>query len=93
MPREANIEAESVKALAAKGAIAMKLTCARGVPDRIVLDGDRYFFIEFKTPTGRASAAQRYWQDQLRANVYFAVSVEQAIAALESERGIKYYHA
>jgi hypothetical protein len=67
--REKNIEQTVVDYAKSKGILSYKFNSqsAIGVPDRIFMcDGNKIFFIEFKSPAGSLSTIQNYMIKKLR---------------------------
>ena len=48
------------------GALLLKLTGYRGIPDRLLLQGSVATFVEFKKPGGTVARAQLNWRSRLR---------------------------
>ena len=86
---EATIENRFVKYAKEQGCLAIKLRIdgRNGWPDRTVITpAGRTMFVEFKTATGRLSAAQREWIVELQSmgyDVTVATSFKQAKDALD----------
>jgi hypothetical protein len=87
---EVNIERRGSELLVGAGCICLKMG-NEGYPDRLVIWGPgRHFWIEWKAPGGRLTAAQRARIPRLRhagEPVYICTAPEQAIQSLWMERG------
>jgi hypothetical protein len=70
-----------------EAAILRGLGTTRGTPDLLIVAGGHAYFLEFKAPRGRVSAAQRECHEALRAagaTVAVANDIDEAVELLES---------
>lgn len=78
---EATLERQCVRLARTRGGELLKLVPAhvRGLPDRLLLmPGGRGGFVELKSPQGRLTPLQRFWQTRLR-ELGFRYSVIRSI--------------
>lgn len=60
-----------------RGLLSLKQNLLIGVPDRILLGNEgRVVFVELKTPVGKLSPMQRWWQNKLHKLCFWCTCVD-----------------
>lgn len=91
MTLESTVEQRAREKVEASGGLLLKLTCLRGIPDRLlVVPGGRVAFLEYKRPGEDPRKLQKYWQRQLKALGFHAetvYTVERTLEIFEELKG------